>query len=233
MTQFWGGDVKPIPVFIGYDHRQPLSYTALCQSIIDHAKVPVAISPIVLDTLPMKRAGLTPFTFSRFMVPWLMGYMGWAIFLDLDILVLGDIGELWAMRDEKFSVMATKHEGALAFERASVMLMNCHKCGILTPEYVETAKALHNLSWVPDEEIGDIPHEWNHLVGYDAPRADAKLLHFTQGIPAFPETQDSEYATEWVASAKRAVSAASWRELMGPSVHAKPVLERLLAKTAA
>lgn len=217
----------PIPIFIGFDERQPLSYTALCQSIIDHCSVPVSITPLVLRTLPMKRQGLTPFTYSRFMVPWLMNYLGWALFLDLDILLNGDIAELWALRDHKKAAMVVKHEGALQFERASVMLLNCSQCGILTPQYVRDAKRLHDLSWLSADKVGELPHEWNHLVGYDEHRSDAKLLHFTQGIPAFPETKDSEYAGEWLTAAQRAMSSQSWRALMGNSVHAKPVIDRL------
>lgn len=220
----------PIPIFIGFDERQPLSYTALCQSIIDHSSKPVAITPLVLKTLPITRQGLTPFTYSRFLVPWLMNYLGWAIFLDLDILLNGDIAELWALRDTKKAAMVVKHEGHLQFERASVMLLDCQKCGILTPKYIEEAKKLHDLSFLPDHLIGALPHEWNHLVGYDRPRSDAKLLHFTQGIPAFPETKNSDYAAEWMSTAQRAVSSQTWRELMGNSVHARPVIERLTQK---
>lgn len=218
---------QPIPIFIGFDERQPLSYTALCQSIIDHCSKPVSITPLVLKTLPITRQGLTPFTYSRFLVPWLMNYMGWAIFLDLDTLLNGDIAELWALRDTRKAVMVVKHEGPLAFERASVILMDCKKCSILTPQYIENAKKLHDLSFLPEDSIGALPHEWNHLVGYDVHRSDAKLLHFTQGIPVFPETKHSEYAAEWNNTARRAVSSMTWRELMGRSVHAKPVLQRL------
>lgn len=179
----------------------------------------------MLETLPCNRQGLTPFTFSRFLIPYLKSYLGWAIFLDIDIMVRGDLAELWKLRDEKYAAMVVKHE--MAFERASVMLLNCHKLGQLTPDYVNTADGLHKLSFLKEEEIGELPHEWNHLVGYDPPRPDAKLAHFTQGVPIFPETKDSEYAADWMKYARAAASTISWAELMGNSVHARPVLERL------
>jgi len=214
-----------IRVFIGYDPRQVLSYTALAQSIVMHSSVPVAITPLVIETLPVKRTGLTPFTFSRFLVPYLCDYEGWALFLDADIAVCDDIAKLFALRDESKAVMVSKNP--LRFEWASVMLFNCAKCKVLTPEYIETAKGLHGIEWAAEEEIGELPGEWNHLVGYDAPNPDAKLVHYTQGVPAFPETKDCEHADAWLKPARMAGHITSWWELMGNSVHARPVLERL------
>jgi hypothetical protein len=209
-------------VFIGYDHRQPVAYNVLQHSIIKHSSKPVAITPLVLHQLPMKRTGLTPFTFTRFLVPWLCNYEGWALFLDIDMLLLGDIAELFAFADDKYAVQVSKNP--IRFEWASAMLFNCSKCKILTPEFIEDPKndGLHTLKWATPEEIGEFPSEWNHLVGYDKPRDDAKLIHFTQGIPCFPETiRYSEYANAWHNEHKQTNSAYPWAELMARSVHSK------------
>lgn len=207
-------------IFIGFDERQPVSFNVLQQSIFMRSSVPVAITPLVLNQLPLKRCGLTPFTFSRFLVPYLCGYQGCALFLDIDMLVKGDIDELFKLYNDKYAVMVSKNEHR--FEWASAMLFNCahpsNKC--LTPAYVETAEGLHHIKWCKDEEIGDFPREWNHLVGYDKPRNDAKLVHFTQGIPCFPETLESEYSDEWHAEHKLTNSSVPWIVLMGNSVHA-------------
>ena len=72
-------------------------YNVLQFSLYRRSSKPLAISPLVLPTLPMKRQGLTPFTFSRFLVPWLCDYQGWALFLDIDFLALGDVAELFAL----------------------------------------------------------------------------------------------------------------------------------------
>lgn len=216
-----------IPVFIGYDPRQPVSFTALVQSIVSNCSLPVQITPLVLETLPINRAGLTPFTFSRFLAPHLLYYKGFAIFMDIDMIVKGDLAELWALRDHKKAAQVVKT--SLGFERTSMMLLNCERCGLLTPEYVETADNLHSLAWLKDELIGDLPPEWNYLVGYDDPADSdkAKILHYTQGIPAFPETRDCVAAKDWWTYAQRAASTQPWSVLMGPSVHAKPVMDRL------
>lgn len=221
---------KPLPVFIGYDHRQPVSFSALTHSLISTSSKPLAITPLVLGTLALRRVGLTPFTFSRFLVPRLMEHEGWALFLDIDMMARADISDLFALADDKYSVMVVKNEKR--FEWTSLMLFNCAKCQTLTPEYVATADGLHKITWAPDEEIGELPAEWNHLVGYDPPNPNAKLVHFTQGVPAYPETKDSEFGEEWRHVAGSAFSSVSWQELMGNSVHAQFVYERLARNAA-
>lgn len=213
-----GSKAEVLKVFIGYDHRQSVSYNVLQQSIFRNSSKPVSITALVIDQLPIKRTGLTPFTFSRFLVPYLCHYEGWALFLDSDILVKGDIAELFSLADDKYTVMVSKNEKR--FEWASVMLFNCDKCKVLTPEYIEKADGLHGINWAKEEEIGDLPREWNHLVGYDKPREEPKLIHYTQGNPCFPETIDSEHAQAWHDEHRITNSAIPWFELMGHSVHA-------------
>ena len=91
-----------IPVFIGYDRRETVAYHVLAHSLLKHATVPLAITPIGNDTLPKGRwwrergpHDSTDFSNARFMVPALMGYRGWAIFMDCDMVALGDIAELF------------------------------------------------------------------------------------------------------------------------------------------
>lgn len=222
--------MNTIPIFIGYDHRQPVSFMTLTHSLIKHASRPLSITPLVLGTLPLRRVGLTPFTFSRFLVPSLCDYEGWAIFMDIDMLARRDIAELLSLADDRYAVMVVKNN--LRFEWTSLMLLNCARCKVLVPEYVEMAKSLHTIGWLPDDQIGDLPTEWNHLVGYDKENPAAKLAHFTQGVPAYPETHDSEFGDEWRTAAGEAFSAITWRKLMGQSVHAGPVYERLSRKVA-
>lgn len=218
-------------VFIGFDQRQPVSYNVLQQSIFMRSSKPVAITPLVIEQLPIKRVGLTPFTFTRFLVPYLCDYKGWALFLDIDMLLKDDISKLFDMADEKYAVMVSKNEKK--FEWASAMLFNCEKCKVLTPAYVETAAGLHVLDWAKQDQIGAFPAEWNHLVGYDKPREDAKLVHYTQGVPCFPETITSEYSQEWHDEHKRTNSSMPWVELMGKSVHAAVKDGKLVPKFVA
>jgi len=61
-----------------------------------------------------------------------------------------------------------------------------------------TGLELHQFKWLGDDGlIGELPARWNHLVGYDAPRRDAALVHYTIGGPWFDPYRDCEYAEEW------------------------------------
>lgn len=210
-----------IRVFIGYDTREAAAFGVLSHSIHARSSQPVAIAPLMLSELESvfhrERNALqsTEFSFSRFLTPWLCGYQGWAVFMDCDMLVLDDIAKLWALRDERYAVQVVKHVhvpkeevkflGAVQtkYEKknwSSVMLMNCARCTPLTPDYVNRASGLelHQFKWLEgDPLIGELPRAWNHLVGYDAPRRDASLVHYTIGGPYFKEYADCEYAAEW------------------------------------
>lgn len=215
---------RPLHVFIGFDERQPVAYTMAQTSIIRNSSKPVAITPLMLSQLPIVRRGLTSFTFSRYLVPWLCGYEGHALFMDADTLCMGDIAELPWDADAAVSIVphTTVRKGgetvSVHFERPSVMLFNCARCEVLTPEYVQNGKP-HTLEWA-GRSVGVLPAEWNYLVGYNS-GGNAKLAHFTMGIPCFDQTAKDEFAAEWADTATFAGKTCSWEELMGGSVHAK------------
>ena len=227
-----------IRVFIGYDSAERVAASVLAHSINVHASAPVATAPVMLSQLggvfERARNSLqsTEFSFSRFLVPHLAGYEGWAIFMDCDMLMRADIAGLWKLRDERYAVQVVKHQHVpkedvkflghtqTKYDKknwSSVMLMNCAKCRALTPEYVNgaTGLELHQFKWLPDDAlIGALPGRWNHLVGYDAPDANAALAHFTIGGPWFPEFAQCEFADEWRA-AKDVMLSADGRGVRG------------------
>jgi hypothetical protein len=214
----------PLRVFIGVDQRQPVAYQVAAASIVKHSSVPVAITPLVLRQLPLKRRGLTDFTFSRYLVPYLCGYEGHALFVDADTLCLSDIADLPWDADESVSVVkhttVTKNgqQVNVGFERPSVMLFNCEQSKRLTPGYIETGTPQKFDEWALS--VGELDPAWNYLVGYNT-GGGAKLAHFTMGIPIFEETKDDEYAAEWHAVANECVQSCGWADIMGGSVHAK------------
>jgi len=210
-----------IPIFIGYDHKEPIAYHVLAHSILKRSSYPVSITPLRRETMrgiytrPRAEVDSTDFSNSRFMVPHLMGYKGWAIFLDADMLCLGDIAELWAQRDTKYAVMVKKHnhvpteetkflgQPQSAYERknwSSLMLMNCGDCHVLTKSAVNTMPGLwlHRFGWVDSELIGEIEGGWNHLVGVNECNPFAKLPHYTLGGP-WHGYNDVEFSRHWYA----------------------------------
>jgi hypothetical protein len=213
-------------VFIGYDPRQPLAYNVLQHSIVRHASVPVAITPLILSQLPIKRRGLTEFTYSRFLVPWLCDYKGLAVFMDADMVVKDDIKLLFDSWSNAGAVSVMKEQPQ--FEHASVMLFSCGQCRNLTPEFVDDpSNKMFDLAWAPT--VGSIPQEWNHCVGYMEPK-DAALYHYTQGLPCFPETRGLPEDQEWDEERRLLTNSVNWNDLMGRSIHREPVLRRMLSK---
>ena len=210
-----------IRIFIGYDPRETVAFNVLSHSIQERSSEPVSIARVSLSQLrgiytrgrdPLQS---TDFSFSRFMVPYLCGYEGWAIFMDCDMLCRADIADLWRERGYGYAVQVVKHEHnpkeavkflgevQTRYEKknwSSVMLFNNSLCEALTPEYVNTASGLdlHQFKWLANDGlIGELPNRWNHLVGYDLYRHDAALAHFTSGGPWFAQYEDCEYSNEW------------------------------------
>ena len=210
-----------IKVFIGYDIREKAAFSVLAHSILKYATLPVSIVPLKLENLKtvFTRERVenqsTDFAFSRFIVPHLCDYKGWALFCDCDQLFRTDIAELWNLRDPKYAVQVCKHDytpkttkkflGAiqepyLKKNWSSVMLFNCEKCTALTPDYVNSATGLqlHQFKWLDNDElIGDIPLEWNWLVGEYEYNEKAKNVHYTLGGPYFKKYRACDYAKDW------------------------------------
>ena len=210
-----------IPIFIGYDQRESVAYHICTNSIIRHASAPISISPLALNTLEgyeeKHNDGSNHFIYSRFLIPHLMNYKGWAIFMDGDMILRDDIKELWDMRDDSKAVMVVKHDYVTKMTEkymgaknenyprknwSSVILWNCgHEANRgVTPEFVQnsTGAQVHRFTWLDDDLIGEIPEEWNWLdIEYDY-NPEAKLVHYTLGLPGFVEfsTQGS-FADEW------------------------------------
>lgn len=205
-------------VFIGTDPRQPIAYNVLANSILRHASKPVAITPLSLKTLPIKRRGLTEFSFSRFLVPYLCDFKGAALFLDADMVVTADIAELFAQANGLDSVQVNRNQER--FEWPSAMLFNCEHCTTLTPEYIDSPKnQLYDFAWA--KSIGQFDAAWNKAVGYAPAGLDAKLYHFTKGIPIWRETRGNVEDAVFHDAYKHMLHSVSHAELMGNSVHVR------------
>ncbi len=219
--------MRSIPrIFIGYDKRIPLAYSVLHHSIAKNASGMVSITPLILDKLNgFDRTGLTQFTFSRYLPPFLCDFSGKSLFLDSDMLVMGDVYELFNMEDDGKSVRVVK--SGYRFEWPSVMLFNNERCHRLTPAYLSNEEVKpQRFEWA-ENGVGELPPEWNHLVGYDEPKPDAKLIHYTMGVPGFPECRNHEHSSTWRRERDRMEKIPSWIELMGTSVHRDRVLNGL------
>ena len=206
-------------IFIGFDERETVAYHALVQSIIKHCSEPFSVTPLVRRTLPVREKrdakASTDFADTRFLVPSLCDYEGWAMFMDCDMLFTANPKILWDARDDKYAVMVRKHNYNPEQERkflnqvqtrykmknwSSLMIFNNQKCKALSPAYVNSSPGLdlHQFKWLKNEgEIGCLPEGWNHLVNHDYSKETPPLLHYTEGGPYFNEYRYCPYSREW------------------------------------
>lgn len=221
--------MDPLTVFMGWNGREELAYRVAKASILRRASVPVEVRPIGLKNLPNRpverRDGklwcpisqapmATEFAITQFVVPLI--HIGWAAFVDCDIVCLADIADLFALADPRYAVQVVKHnhrptemvkmdgqQQTSYFRKnwSSVVLWNCdHPAhGRLTIKALNTwpGRDLHAFKWLPDSLIGDLPPEWNHLVGVSEPVSNPKILHYTLGVPSMPGYENCDFSQEW------------------------------------
>ena len=238
--------MRPINIYIGYDKCESVAWHTLAQSIMDNTSYP-NIKITQLNTDVLRKAGLytrpkdekksTEFSYTRFLVPYLMGYEGYAIFMDCDMLLRGDIAEL--VRSSSIhgnAVNVVKHcyipkndikfkgNRQLKYDKknwSSLMLFNCWHpdCLTLTPSYVNKASGmeLHQFKWCDEKNIGEIHLTWNWLVGEYPHNPYAKNVHFTIGGPWFEQYENCDYSDEWVKSLGAMVNVDDSEPLVEPS----------------
>jgi lipopolysaccharide biosynthesis glycosyltransferase len=210
-----------IRLFCGFDQREEVGYHVFCSSVIRNASQPVSFTPIRDEE---QRDGSNTFTYARYRVAEMCGHEGWAIFADAcDMVMLGDIAELWAQRNTHYAVQVVKHSYKTRhpikyrgttmqcpnpdYPRknwSSLMLVNC-----AAPEWASenSGREAHQFKGFSAERIGDLPREWNVLVDEGQDVAGAKLLHYTAGIPAFHFYADTPQADAWRAARAQMESA--------------------------
>lgn len=228
---------QKIKVFVGYDPRFPLSYGVTVRSIRKHSP-DVEIIPLLLAhlqaegiyTRPTHRCPTsgdlrdvisnapmsTEFAISRFLVPYLAGFEGHAIFVDGDFLFRDDIAKLVTHYSHRhLAVCVVKHDyrdtAALkmgmqqqtSYPRknwSSLMLFNCAHPALqqLQPAMVNSlpGRELHALRYIRDEDIGGLPEAWNWLEGHSDRLINPKAVHFTRGTPEMGMVPEA-YGDEW------------------------------------
>jgi len=216
---------------MGYDSHEDIAFQVASFSLSRRTKIPHTIIPLKQKELRekgiYKRAKdpkqSTEFTYLRFLVPYLAGYKGWAMFVDDDFLWLGDIAELLDQIDDRYALICVKHDynptetvklagvSQDPYPRknwSSMILYNCgHPANAkVTPELAnaETGQYLHRFKWLEsDDLIGEVPFTWNFLVGWYKPLQEGRMpgaIHYTEGGPWFPDHRavGVDYQREWI-----------------------------------
>lgn len=227
---------KPYIVYIGYDRREPQATLVARRSLMAHASGTVELHELREPALrrrflydrPYRVEGrrridlrdgkpfATDFSFTRFLVPALRGYRGWALCCDSDFLYRADVARLFRLRDDRFAVMCVQHQHAppetekmdgQAQQRyfrknwSSLVLWNCgHPANArLSPDEVNRRPGgwLHAFQWLDDKLIGALPERWNWLEGWSDPAIRPAAVHMTRGIPIMKGYESIPYADEW------------------------------------
>ena len=191
---------ETIEIFVGADRSQLLAVAVLEHSIRRHTARPVQVQPLIDLDLPeprdVRQGSRTNFSFARFAIPELAGYAGKGLYLDADMLVFRDIGELWDLPFDGASVIiqeeipghAVTHQKAGApakrVKQCSVMLIDCARArwdvgrivAGLDGRYTYE-ELMYELCILPESEIRyGVPFVWNSLEHFDQ---HTRLIHYT------------------------------------------------------
>lgn len=235
-----------LTVFLGFDSREPIASEIAAHSICARTKETVKFH--FLNHRDLRKSGLfkrtwiidadtgnwrdlndakpfsTEFSHTRFLIPELQLFGGWALFMDSDMIFRGDIKGLFELADPKYAVMCVKHHHdvkndhvkmdgreQLKYYRknwSSFVLWNCdHPANKrLTKERVNfmSGRDMHGFSWLKDEDIGSLPFTYNYISGvspklpqYEGGPTKPEVIHYTEGGPWFEECRGVPYADLW------------------------------------
>lgn len=206
-------------LFCGFDDREKEGYDVFVSSVRRRTSESVDFTKI--DECGHGQRGTNAFTYSRFLVPYFCDFQGMAIFCDAsDQVMLSDVKELADLFDDRYAVQVVKHPKYETKHKmkyvgtemecpnvnyprknwASVMLVNAgHSSWSRMLNRIEqpSLRDLLQFKWLEDDEIGELPNEWNRLVDEGHPVEGAKIVHWTAGIPMFPHYRNAPGADLW------------------------------------
>ena len=186
-------DIQNATFFIRYDSKEDIAYRVCKQSLKNKASIDIKV--IALKQYELRSKGLyyrntdplasTEFTYTRFLIPALMNYNGWAVFCDCDLLFLTDVSLLFNNLSEEKALYCVKHDYSPTEKHkmdgkkqtlyprknwSSFIVFNCsHPSNkILTVDLAnkESGSYLHQFKWLKDSEIGSLDERWNWLEGW-------------------------------------------------------------------
>ena len=220
-------EINNLNFFIGYDSKEDIAYRVCKNSLLRKSSINLKIISLKIDELIAKNfyhrakdpLASTEFTYTRFLIPALMSYKGWAIFCDCDFIFLEDIANLFKDINDSKAVYCVQHDykpkerhkmdgqKQTIYPRknwSSFILFNCehpsNKKLNINLVNSESGSFLHQFKWLSDNEIGSLDERWNWLEGWtsNSNKSFPYAVHYTRGGPWFDEWQDVEFAKEWL-----------------------------------
>jgi hypothetical protein len=192
------GDAAPIRIFVGCDPDDCdlEQMMVLEHSLRRHASLPLAITWMRLSRDPAspffsdgRGAGwrterwATPFSGLRWAVPSLCGHTGRAIYMDADVLALGDIAELWrAPVETPHVVLGRRFSGEI---RLCVSLWDCARAGAALPALAalqsdpRSHEACTRRFATTPGLVGDLDPAFNAIDGEGLAIEAIRMLHYS------------------------------------------------------
>lgn len=223
-----------INLYIGYDstnYGQKLAYK-VCKRSVKRFNNNVNIIKLDKKELQKKNIylrkndtdGSTEFTYTRFLVPFLNNYTGFAIFCDSDFIWRCDIDTLKQYFDKDKAIICVKHnykecknsikmDGLVQewYPRknwSSLIIYNCDHPDIkklnINSVANESPKWLHRFECTDDNNIKELPKTYNYLLGYYNDIEEPSAVHLTDGGPWHNSWYNniiptsSKYYNEWI-----------------------------------
>ena len=207
--------ISGMKIYIGHDSKQQ-DATKVCEySLHKHAKYDIDIDILRMDKLVedgvywrTECKASTEFTYSRFLIPHLENYTGWAMFVDSDFVFLKDITPvvediIQRPGSERYSCFVVRHaeytpknefkfygehqEAVPKKNWSSLILFNCSHPDVKKLSTIAvnnmSPQYLHRFEWTNDIRIGSLDVRWNWLVGEYDINPEPYALHFTNGGP--------------------------------------------------
>lgn len=191
--------MEPFRVFVGTEPRTRLAEEVLVHSLRRHTHFPLEVTPLigpewdVPDDLPSG----TGFSLRRFLIPASLGYQGFGLYLDADILALGGLDPLLGKQEElrqRGSPCAATRQPDRLHPRptwqSSVLLLNAAAWKAHPPEWFfdrlrhgyPYQQIMRLGFWPPGQSPLPLANSWN---SFEKVPPGTRLVHFTR-VPTQP-----------------------------------------------
>lgn len=207
-----------VRVFVACSRSEWLPRKVLEFSIREATRLPVEVAAIgdFERAIPLpkeiRNRPRTPFSFQRFLIPELCGFQGRAIYLDADMQVFADIGELWNAPMDGNDLLTVRDGTAGRRGQYSVVLLDCARLGWKVEDIVQGLDAgrftYEQLMYEMCIAAGvgrTLDPAWNSLERFVP--GETRLLHYTDMDTQPWVSLDNPLQALWVRCLLRAIDA--------------------------
>lgn len=208
----------PVRVFVASTVAEWLPTRVLEFSIQETSALPVQLHRIASfeRDIPMpselRNRPRTPFSFQRFLIPELCGYQGRAIYLDADMQLFTDIGELWSAPMGRHDLLTVREGTEGRKGQFSMMLLDCERLQWRIASIVQgldegqyTYEHLMYEMCVAGSVGRTLDPGWNSLERYEP--GQTRLVHYTDMDTQPWVSLNNPLSHLWVGCLRRAIDA--------------------------